>query len=235
MKNPFLIQLLVPLLALSCYASEADNAFKVDTNTVALWNFGEGSAEGTGDEASSGIEFRPYPGENAVPLEEVDGKFGKALFFPGNAALIGTEGPVVETPEEVTLEIWMKLASEGENSSRGVFQYAAHSTSGFRMAIGISGHLSWMIQDGTKEVGVDTRAPLPVDEWMHIAGTYDGFTMKIYINGVLDAEMLIEGGNPQGLGPPIVGMISAEGPPYFRGAIEAIRISNVALTTFDIP
>lgn len=211
----------------------SDQAFKVTGTTAALWNFGPGSAGGVADEASTGIELAPRQEGSDQPLQEVEGKFGKALFFPGNAALSGTKG-TIDTPKEVTLEVWIKLDQDGDNTNRGIFQYAGYAESGFRLDIGADGLLAWLIEDGSKEIALHSTLKVPLDEWVHVAGTYDGATMKIYINGELDAEKAVEGANPQGTGSPLVGLISAEGPPYFRGAIQAIRISNVALTEFDI-
>ena len=226
--------MLVSLLAIPCCAFAADKAFQAGPNNVALWNFGEGSADSTADEASTGIELRPQKGTDMQPPQEVEGKFGKALFFPGGASLAGVKGGPIDTPEQVTLEVWLKLDPEGENTSRGVFQYMRHTQCGFRMGINPRGRVDWLTEDGTKEVGVTSNFTLPSDDWVHVAGTYDGKVMRIFINGEQDCEKPVEGGNPQGQLPVFVGTISAEGPPCFRGTIQAIRISNVALTKFDL-
>jgi len=232
--SPFLALLLAFLLAMPCWACAADKAFKTDPGTVALWNFGEGSEDTSADEASTSIELRPQKGADQEPPRVVDGKFGKALFFPGAASLIGSKRMPIETPEQVTLEVWLKLDPEGENTNRGVFQYMRYGECGFRMGINPSGRVDWLTEDGTKEIGVTGNVRLPSDEWVHVAGTYDGTTMRIFINGEQDSEKPVAGGNPQGQAPVFVGVVSAGPPPYFRGTIQAIRISNVALTKFDL-
>lgn len=226
--------LFVLLLAMSSGAYASDTAFQAGDHTVALWNFGEGSAGTALDQDRSGMVLEPQSNENQEPLQEVDGKFGKALFFPGNASLISVSGGPVATPDQVTLEVWMKLDSAGESTVRGVFQHMQHGLCGFRMEVDSRGYLIWMTQDGTQEVSLTSTLVVPPDEWVHVAGTYDGTAMRIFINGEQDSELPVENINPQGSGPLYVGLTSSNPPPYFRGAIQAIRISDVALTNFDL-
>ena len=60
--------------------------------------------------------------------------------------------------------------------------------------------------------------------------------MKSYVNGELDAEKPLTEGVLQfdSFGATFLGLASASNRPYFWGAIDAIRISNKALTEFQI-
>ena len=79
------------------------------------------------------------------------------------------------------------------------------------------------------------------DEWVHVAGTYDGSDVKIYKNGELEETYNIGGGAIQwadinkkldiGKG------ISYGGPSndyYFKGAIDEVRVWSIAQTQSDI-
>lgn len=46
--------------------------------------------------------------------------------------------------------------------------------------------LTWNIADGSNRAYVTTTSALSLNTWTHVAGTYDGTNLKIYINGVLN-------------------------------------------------
>ena len=70
---------------------------------------------------------------------------------------------------------------------------------------------------------------------MHIAATFDGSVMKIYVNGILDKTKTVSpaaqiSSNAQALG---IGATNTGGSRY-QGAIDDLRIYNVALSDADI-
>ncbi|HSW98693.1 MAG TPA: LamG-like jellyroll fold domain-containing protein, partial [Candidatus Saccharimonadales bacterium] len=78
-------------------------------------------------------------------------------------------------------------------------------------------------------VGQDTN-------WHHIAATYDGTTMKIYIDGALDAQTTVSLSMPDTDQPLLIGTTYGGGSSseagwaqgFFDGALDEVRISNVA-------
>jgi uncharacterized repeat protein (TIGR01451 family) len=78
-----------------------------------------------------------------------------------------------------------------------------------------------------------TQYPFSGGTWMHIAATYDGTTMRLYINGFEENSMAgpaAIGANTLGLG---IGAQS-NGTNRFRGGIDDVRIYNRALSAAEV-
>lgn len=85
---------------------------------------------------------------------------------------------------------------------------------------------------------VDSKKVLPASTWIHVAGTYDGTAIRIYINGVLDTTYPVTGHTcvnayPLGIGAKnrtLTGVVEA----YFDGKIDDLRVYNRALSAAEI-
>ncbi|WP_083996772.1 endo-beta-N-acetylglucosaminidase H [Chryseobacterium sp. BLS98] len=53
--------------------------------------------------------------------------------------------------------------------------------------------LQFILSFGSAQVKLNSVSALTTNTWNHVAATYDGSTMKIYINGVLDASVAASG------------------------------------------
>ena len=93
---------------------------------------------------------------------------------------------------------------------------------------------------GTSQVWkfVDSKKVLPASTWVHVAGTYDGKALRIYVNGVLDNTLAVTGRtcvntSPLGIGAKnrtATGVVEA----YFDGRIDDLRVYNRALPAAQI-
>ena len=81
----------------------------------------------------------------------------------------------------------------------------------------------------------DTRGPamLPLNEWTHLATTYDGATLRLYVNGVQVSSRALAGPIRTSNGALRLGgnKVWAE---WFRGRIDEVRVYNRPLSSGEI-
>jgi hypothetical protein len=72
------------------------------------------------------------------------------------------------------------------------------------------------------------------NQWHHVAATYDGFKMRVYIDGVLAGELSFAGTITVNNNPLTLGGHPGFPNEYYGGAIDEARIWNRALTQCEI-
>jgi len=74
-----------------------------------------------------------------------------------------------------------------------------------------------------------SSSDVPLNEWTHVIGTYDGEYMRVYVNGILNGTPLALSGNIEtNVASLIVGSAS------FDGDLDEIKLYNYALTPYQI-
>jgi hypothetical protein len=85
----------------------------------------------------------------------------------------------------------------------------------------------------TSQHGFAGPNPLPINTWSHLAGTYDGATLRLYVNGALVGSQAFTGSIVTSTGALRIGGNAVWGE-YFQGRLDDIRIYNRALGLAEI-
>jgi hypothetical protein len=75
--------------------------------------------------------------------------------------------------------------------------------------------------------------PLATNTWIHLAGSYDGITLRLYVNGLLVNTRVQTGLITVSTNPLQIGGDTIYGQ-YFQGKIDEIRVYNRALGLLEI-
>ena len=117
--------------------------------------------------------------------DTADGKVGPTIRFDGRKVF--ADVPVRRLDKTITVAAWLKIEGTSKEAnyivSKGEWNQA--------YSLGLSdGRLRWAI-GGTF---AQTEQPLALHQWVHVAGTFDGRRMGLYVDGVLKKSLGEEGG-----------------------------------------
>lgn len=158
---------------------------------------------------------------------------------PANASANPTAYMI--TGKAITVEAWVCPMGEPYNVAENSIVHRPIATTNedagtYRLFVSHAGgfaHASFSISDGTPSnlVRVTSADTLPRYQWTHLAGTYDGITVKIYINGQLSSQAATTISIAQGGVGFYVGRFLQQG---FRGLIDEVRLWSVARSGAEI-
>lgn len=193
---------------------------------VAAYGFNETSGTSVTD-ASGNTNHGVIQGAARVTT----GKFGAALNFDGASNLVAVKSsPSLSLSQAMTLEAWV-YPTATQSGWRTLLQ---KSDSYFLHA---SGSNALQPEGGVvyNNVGaqVASSAAIAVNVWTHVALTYDGSNLHLYLNGALVSSLAQTGAIGSNANDLYIGGNNPYGE-YFRGLIDEVRIYNRALTVSEI-
>ena len=195
-------------------------------------------------DASSGTTLADVTGNgNTIALSNgptwTTGYFGRALSFDGSndvAAATSANAALNLTGRALTLSAWVNQRSR---SGWQIIVNKPYSSPHSRPFFDWSMH----VEDGTGKLvaylGCDAQqrysnASIPLNTWTHVAVTYDGSSIRHYINGALDrttgASCSVTNTNSR----PIRVGANGAGVENFNGLIDDLRVYNRVLSASEV-
>ncbi|MHC4437616.1 MAG: LamG-like jellyroll fold domain-containing protein [Planctomycetota bacterium] len=210
------IRLVCFILVLGMVNTSGANA--ADSNLVGWWKFDEGSGDIATD--SSGNEFD-------IPLLDhlwADGVFGGAVVFPGQGQ--GQKGEFVYNENAITVCVWVWHEAFIANQ---VERYVTAEPEIAVIRKESDGRLHFYINAGGSLRHLRVSDVLTEGQWQHVAGTWDGQTQRLYLDGVEIASQ-----TPGGALGTTSGVRFSNTPEPLNGMLDDARIYTRALTQEEI-
>jgi hypothetical protein len=199
---------------------------------VGYWKFDLiNSSNYTSDYSGKGNDGLLY-NFNSDPVVPIAGKYGNALSFDGSDDYVEVaDSSSLDITNTITISAWINGTYTGNHhvvrklndTSQGVI---------YLLRVNGSGILQPALNNGTPYTIFNSTNSLQNNTWYHVAFTYDGNNVKIFINGVLDSTTsytgnIVTSGNVLRIG---------RGDPadYFNGTIDNVKIWDRALTAEEI-
>ena len=194
---------------------------------VAAYGFDEGSGSTTAD--SSG---NANTGTLSAATWTSAGKYGPALAFNGTSSkVVVADAASLDLRTALTLEAWVRPTA-----------LTAWRTIALKERSGGIVYSLYANEPGNRPVGqVDSggeqnaygSGSLPLDTWSHIAVTWDGTVLRLYVNGSQAGSTTVGGTLVDSTGPLDIGGNGVWGE-YFSGLIDEVRVYNRALGATEI-
>jgi hypothetical protein len=197
-------------------------------NLIGAWGFDE--ATGTTATDASG---RGHTGTISGATRVTTGRHGRALSFDGvNDMVTVADTNALDLTNGMTLEAWIQPAAVGSawrtvliKEQPGDLIYALYAGDGGGRP---ASHIFT-----TADRGISATTATPIGTWTHLATTYDGANLRVFVNGTQVATRAQTGNIRASTGALRIGgnNVWAE---WFSGLIDEARIYNRALTAAEI-
>ena len=194
---------------------------------VAAFGFNEGSGTTVTDQSGNG-----NTGTISAATWAATGKYGKALQFNGTSARVNVpDAASLHLTTGMTLEAWVNPSTVNGNWRDVIYKgndnYYLEATSS-----NASKPDAGLIAGGSYADAYGSAA-LTANSWSYLAETYDGATLRLYVNGTQVASTAHTGAITTSTNQLQIGGDSIYGQ-YFAGMIDEVRIYNTALTAAQI-
>ena len=214
------------LAAAAMLAAGVASGVALEDGLVAYWDFDENAGNTANDRTGNG-----HDGELVGKPEWVEGPFGSALRFDeADEYVLVPHDDALNFTDAVTFALFFN--PDGDLTSRRLL--VKNNSIFVIFDFGVSTSIDFLVKPNN-DFAESTTTDWAVGTWYHFAGTFDGDTLRVYVDGALEGE--------SETGIPIAGSdldlwIGADdfGRPTdaFPGIIDEVRLYDRALDAGEI-
>jgi hypothetical protein len=187
--------------------------------------------DGDANDIQDGNNGTPQNGATFAP-----GKVAQAFSFDGVDDFVEVQNSAnLNLTQALTVDAWVNPAVA--NQYGGIVEKTVGDHVNTQYLLHLEGGVVFfrlIIVPGVDHRTVHSNSVIPINEWTHVAGTWDGATMKLFINGVQQTETLaVTPPINSGAGPTLIGRLG-DNIYHFAGLVDEVEIFNRALSAQEI-
>jgi len=168
------------------------------------------------------------------------GEVNQAFDFNGSSFVLVSNSVPLQFTNAMTVEAWVNLRTFSGFNSREIC--SKFGSSGaldcYTLAIDPPTKKAYFVLNSSDNTGGEqlfSSVTIPTNTWTHIAGTYDGSVMRIYVNGQLSNSTNWTRGIHVANSDLTIGCTMQFSPTsYFNGQIDEVSLYNRALSDCEI-
>jgi len=167
-----------------------------------------------------------------------EGRVGAAAVFDGASFLQVAHDPAFDVVDALTLAVWIRMSAPPARAFAGVVgkSFGDASLNSYELYhTGMSGSLRFNMDAGTSGSASYPIGIKPTG-WVHIAGTWDGDQMRLYVDGELYDSAVTKRPPSHEAVPLLIGADLNRGVPsrFWEGAIDELRVYNRELDASEV-
>jgi hypothetical protein len=148
-----------------------------DASLLLRYTFSEGTGTTTSDITGNGNN-----GTFAGTPDWVTGHAGSGVRFDANTDYVQIADSSALDVAQVTVCTWIYIHTTPAVGSGIIHSRENGYAGGYLMLATGNGTVRFYVYDGAYKYA-ETNASVPAGEWVHLAGTYDGTTVRVFVNG----------------------------------------------------
>lgn len=195
---------------------------------VGWWNFDEPPDTPVAFDASG-----HRLGGELLEVDRVPGIAGNAIECMGGVVVV-PDDPLLSVPEAITIDCWVKTDVPGQHNRWVVNRIQGGGIdTGFRLGM-LEGKPCFEVPQTEWSHHLTAPEPLPLGRWVHLAGTFDGHTMRLYVDGAEVATLDRPGPIKRSHFDLVIGGFAPQSPANFQGDLDEVRLFTRALAAGEI-
>src|SRR5690606_25485987 len=201
---------------------------------VAHWKMDEASGALLEDASGNGNHAQAVGDPQSVP-----GVYNSALSLNGSTQYaVAPDSPSLDIAGAITIAAWVRPGRTGMQYL--VKKAELNATDGYELFLASTGKVFFRINQQTSgnsyslTSGPGYAYPSDGNTWVHLAATYDGATMRVYVDGEEDNSRAFAPTAIASNGSPLTVGRDLGGAGSFTGALDDVRVYNVALAAADL-
>jgi len=193
--------------------------------------------EGTGKTAKDVSDFGNHATfmGNGKAKWTAEGKDNSAIEFTSGGYLVVNDADSLDLTTAMTISMWAKLmVKTGECCQGGVEKEPAWQAGEYNLLAEYNGSILLQMMELPDACNDDLLGPGIIDKtWHHVAGTWDGKMIRLYLDGDEVGEMPCKGKLAKGSGDLFIGCRGGVGR-WTEGFLDEIKMYNRPLTEAEI-
>ena len=206
-----------------------ESAYAQPNHFVVLYNFDENKGDVAIDLSGTGND-----GQITDCKWIKEGKFGGGIEFNGTSGVIEVPHHDSLNPggDQITVMAWYKPFSLSA-AYPPIARKGSVAEKGWGLDIPTNTLRGWVVNAAQEGILATGATPLELEKWQHVAMTYDGKEIKVYINGEFDGNVACSGNINKNSGSLWISK-KADESQYLHGVMDEFAVLNTAITGAEI-
>ena len=172
-------------------------------------------------------------GGELIGVARVPGIVGGAIECAGGVVVV-PDDPRLSVPEAITIDCWVKADVPGQHNRWIVNRvFGGGENTGYRLGV-LEGKPCFEVPQTAWSHHLVAPESLPLGRWVHLAGTFDGQTMRLFVDGAEVASLPRPGPINRSHFDLMIGGFAPGSQANFQGLVDEVRLFSRALTAEEV-